>query len=422
MKHNIALVLDTASRSKMHIDTMDMVYKGAIIASSLDDISIELLEDKNTTVFLLEWFCEDKSNLIRIKVLQTLSLCRFIYLGQNTLWLNVMRNFVTAFNIDCNNISYDKLMQLVFGEGSKEYENISDVNKLDTQLKLAHSIIESNTESKEVKILAEGFIVRTEELFHLSLNYNKLQTELANLSSRLCTVESENAFVYNSYSEIITESQKVDVLLKQYGVSATTDFYDKVDLTRYPNRPLVIYIKEYEELNHLNSLALTLYNMLLFQMKMSAKVLYLFDSSASKRLLRLPPTFVQLKDSYSKTDLYNNNFLAKIGNYQKTFDILLSELPYLNVLLVVDCKDHSDITLTGNVIRFNTVRNLKRCDKYFIPKENTINNSDENHDLYWGTFQGYDKLNNDHDKMLFLSGKQCIQTIFDIVSRYKEVR
>lgn len=421
MDSNIVVVFDEVTRSNISISVTDLIYKDVKVISKISDIPRDFIDSGKCVVFLMEWFFTTPYHYSTVKMLSRSYHIKFIYLGLNSTWLQIAKTICTAYKLDCASLDYDLVSSIVY-EDKNLLDKLQHTFKVDdTITKTASSLMRDAKTSENVKKVCSELIVRTQVLEDLTGVQQSLLSELANISAVMDFYRKRTSMLYSNYLDIIRESKRVDSVFKQYEVAIQKDFYDKVDITKYSTRPSILYFKEYEELLYLMSFIDTVYHSILLQNKAPVKVLLLFDSSASKRLIRVPTKYTILKDNYSKAAILESDFLIKIGNYDKILDILLSNQIKIEYLIIVDMKDHSDTVISGNFVKFNMCRNLNDCELYSIEPSNTICNNNPNHELSWDYYQEYSKLSDDSDRFLFLSSRPAIQYIHEILNMYKDM-
>lgn len=420
MNHNIVVVFDEHSRLNITINLTELIYKDVKIIASLSELTEEQIISENCVVFLLDRFFVNEGSYSEVLLLKHMYNIDFVYLGLDVMWLEVASTVCRSYKIDASSLNYELLSSII-------YEDVNLLSKLQSTFqdsdegnKLSEIILSSKTETDNAKLLARYY----QSLHDINLSLVRYKTQMMEqyniMSTKFNHIEEDNKGLYNGYVSLIKESTRVNGILKQYEVALQKDFYDKVDISKYKNRPVVLYLKEYEELLFFSSFIDTLFNMIYYQNKLPVKVLLLADSSFSKRLLKLPSKCHIVHDSYTKGELVENDFIVKIGNYDKVLDLLLTNEVRLGCLIVIDCKDNTDTVMLGSFIRFNLCRNLARCENYSIDKDNTICSNDAEHELSWNYYPEYNKLGEDHDRFLFLSSRSVMQYIYRVIEIYKD--
>ena len=218
-----------------------------------------------------------------------------------------------------------------------------------------------------------------------------------------------------SYANLLKSAQRSNLSLEQYEMILTKDVYKKVSLLDYDRPPTVLYLKEYQELLHLDSFLWTLYTSIGKQMQKSVKVLKLFDSANSKRVMMESDKYYKLRNGFTASEVLCNDLLVKYGDYTQVLDLLFKNSIDLDILIIVDCKDHNDIVISGNYTLFNMCRNIKKLDVFKLSPNNTIVNNSAKSDLSWNTYRELPKMKNQNDKLIYLSAKPVIQKILKLL-------
>lgn len=420
MNKHVIVVFDEVSRLRVNINLTDLIYKDIKIVASLSDLNEDVLLAEGCVVILMDGYFVQENNYAAAILMKEMYDIEFIYLGTDTLWLEVASTFCKSYKIDANSLNSELVSSIV-------YEDVNFLNKLQATFKpfeegkeRANKILLSKSETDNAKNLARQYLALNEIAHNLTRFKTDMMKLYGDLSAGYKFMQDENRELYNNYVALVKESIRVNGVLKQYEVALQRDFYDKVDISKYKSRPVVVYLKEYEELVFFQSFLDTLWSTVYFQNKMPVKILLLADSSFSRRLLKLPSKFHVIHDSYNKGEIAENDYLVKIGNYDKVLDILLTNDIRLGVLIVVDCKDNTDTVLSGSYIKFNLCRNLARCDMYSIEPDNTICNNNKEHELSWDYYPEYSKLTEDEDRFLFLSSTSVIQYIYRVIEMYRD--
>ena len=217
---------------------------------------------------------------------------------------------------------------------------------------------------------------------------------------------------------------KLNNSLKVYESVLSADVYEKVDLTKYTNRPLIIYFKEFEDLLYLDTFIETLYYVFTNQYHKSVKVVRIYDSAKTRKLSTLPDYYYRLYNKFITAEVVTHNFICKTADYRKLFDVLLTNNANLDILLVFDHKDLNDLIFTGSYLQFNLCRTLKNLEAYNIKRENTIVNfaGDEEKAISWDYYPELhtEEMQDRERRFLFLSSRLVITRIYSLSKFFAE--
>ena len=237
-------------------------------------------------------------------------------------------------------------------------------------------------------------------------------------------LEKENSKFVEGYADIVQKVFKLNTSLKTYESVLSADVYEKVDLTKYTNRPLIIYFKEFEDLIYLDTFIETLYYVFTNQYHKSVKVVRLYDSAKTRKLSTLPNYYYRLYNKFTSEEAIVHNFICKTADYRKLFDVLLTNNSNLDVLLVFDHKDLNDLIFSGSYLQFNLCRTLKHLESYNIKKENTIVNfaGDEENGISWDYYPELktEEMKDRERRFLFLSSRPVITRIYALSKFFAE--
>lgn len=403
------LLLDPVSRKVLKLNLTALSGRLKIV-STLSEVS------HNSTLIYLEPFLQTEGSLTELILYKEIFNLDLIYFGSDSDYLNIAKIISNIIKMEISLVDHRALLASVEGDTAylenREMPLIHNIKNLCDRIKNDDKSTTASLRLVEDALnLSEGIknlLIENKELSDRNLNS---LVQLDKLSRRLISVEK-------SYKNLLKSSIELNESMEQLEFVFTKDVYEKIDLSRYPNRPLILYLKEYEELIHMNSLLETLYDVFKNQYKIPVKVLRLFDSGSGKKLATLPSYYTILKNSFKVPEVLSNPFISKIGDYQGILDILLTNDNQVDLLLVVDCKDHMSDIFTGIYPRISLCRNPKNVEKFSLSKNTTIvNNNDVDKSWSWDTYKEYKKLESE-DLFLFLSSRPLIQNIVSVYKHY----
>lgn len=410
------LVLDDLSKEKIKSNISVLISRGIFLVNSLSEITDIMLKETKTT-FIMEGLLQQPDGIASLKFYKAVEGLQYIFLMQKNKWYSVIKKLGRLYKTDIVNLSFDILQAASFDD--KALENPSDSSFVSGDIKLANEICAKDNEYASNELTLARALLSTlaredEELEDLN-NYQLLAEQLQCENEVL---RKKNDSYLTEYTKMFAKATQLNSVLSQYEVIFTKDIYMKIDLYSHSERPAIIYLKEYEWLNGFDKLIETLYNAFRIQSKKSIKVLRLFDSSSSRRLLTLPKYYKIIKNQYKMTDIESNNFICKTGDYVRILDSLLLNRMHLDVLVIVDCKDHNDTVLSGSHIIFNTCGRKSSLEPLRLSDKNTITNDDS--DLHWEDYDTSGMTKN--EAFIYLSSKPVIGIILQAVKQFEEVQ
>ena len=370
-KRDYLLLLDNESRLIIKTNIADLVKGFVTIVSNFSEITEEMLK-KTKVIFVLEPFLKTPNSFSLIKVYKKLYDLNIIYLGLDNKKLEIMKKYGRVFRVDVSLISSEVLLAADVGDESLE-NNEDEVDRFREYNDEIDAILD-DAKSKETIRIARMY----KELFQFNGEvYRRLQEgnkEVDLLKAENESTLVENTRLVNGYSEIIKKSFKLMNALKDYEHVLSKDVYEKIDLSKYSDKPLILYFKEYEELVNTDLFIETLFDVFRIQNKNSVKVLSLFDSLSSKRMKTLPSYYTILGNSYAIKDVINGDFIAKSGDYRSILDTILLNKVGINVLLIFDFKSISDVCVSGMYLPFALCRDSRHFSNFGLSEGNTITN------------------------------------------------
>ena len=409
-KLNVILLLDELSRRDITVDLTELSVNGVTVISSLDEIAGNGKAPAKDVVILSKYILIEGA-VRTLKLYKSIFNLNYIYIGTDPEFLNFMSTIAECYIMDITNLNYEKMSAIVFRDSAllKRYE-VNSVANSKTIKKIARNIISNGTSSDDVKTLARATLALSDVNEHLC---NVLETTqgIAETNERRYISQKEIAeILVKAYTKMIRNAQRTNLSLEQYEYILSKDVYRKVSALDYRNPPHILYLKEYQELIHMESLLWTIKTSLNKQMQKSVKILKLYDSAGSRRAILNPKEYYRLSNKFVVTDITSNDYLIKVGDYTQVLEILFRNSVGVDVLIIVDCKDHNDVVVSGNYTLFNMCRNIKNLPTFNLNKANTIVNNSRS-ELSWNTYKELHKMVNEADKLIYLSSKPVIQKI-----------
>lgn len=415
---NIILLLDDKSRKKLKVNVTDLVNYKVNIIYSLYELTPEMVAQYDKVVLLGDYVLLDNA-VANIKMFKAILNLNLIYIGTDDTWLNFMSRFAKVYKLDYSELDYNRLYSVVMEDvGALEEYALTDMKKVDSMYEFSQNIQLTKDIDESTRELASSFISIADMLKTQDKIITSLETQLEDANRKICNQDSLIEKLSESHLHIIKNSETLNKNLLQYEAIITKDVYDKLTVRGYQDRPTILYFKEYEELLHFNSLIETLYTAIRGQLHLSCKVVKLYDRSASKRLLALPPYYKIIRNNYTNSDILVDDFIVKYGSYIEMLELLLINKQHLDVLIIIDCKDHNEYVTLGHDLEFNLCRNEKHIENYKLSPLNTIVSNSSNTKLSWDTYEIYNDTELDNDTRLnYLTSRPVIQSLLEVLEK-----
>lgn len=409
------IVLDDISKDSIKSNVSTLISRGIYIVNSLSEITDQMLTDTHT-VFIMEGLLQINDGLASLRLYKAMLNLEYIFLMQKSKWTPILRKLGKLYPTDIVNLNFEILQAALYDDRSLEYVSQDQISS--DNLKLIDKICKNDNDYTANEVLLANTLKNVLDRERTYINTMEQATLLSEqLSTENAVLKRSNAAYLAEYTKMFAKATKLNAALSQYEIIFTKDIYTKVDLYTHSERPTIVYIKEYEWLAGLDKLIETLFNAVRIQGKRSVKVLRLFDSSSSRRLLTLPKYYHVIKSRYKMADVETSDFVCKTGDYVRILDGLLLNRTHLDVLIIVDSKDHNDTVLAGSHIIFNTCGRKSSLEAFHLNPSNTITNDDT--ELHW---EDYDTGTMDkQESFIFLSNQPAIGTILQTIYQFGEV-
>lgn len=409
---NAILLLDDNSRKSINLNLATL--SDLKIIYSLDELNEELCS-KYSCVLILEGFIMYESSLSDLRLYKRVYNTNFKYISSTETYLRTMSQFCECYNIGLSSLTRDALFGVIYNDTSILPETATYDDTLNS---LCESISNDSKYSETVRSIAQ-YSTSLKNLVDFKDKEIKSLTEYNSILSNKCAIlESSEANIIQSVKEIYIKCRNLNTNLVQYENILSQDIYKQVASYGYPDKPFIVYFKEYEELIHFHTFIDTLFNSIKGQLRLSCKVLLLFNGDKNPRIQTLPKHYKLLRGNigHSNTDVFANDFLAKYGDYTALLDLLLQNKLNTDVLLLFDCKPQNDSVLIGQDLYYSLCRNEKHISPLGLNPVNTIvNNSKSADSLSWNTINFDDYTGETRQKDIFYK-LSTSRSISDIVS------
>lgn len=415
------LLLDDYSRAIIKTNISELGLHGITFINSLGELTLDLVQD-NKFIIILEGYLLNNNSISDLRLYKALHELTYMYIGQDDLLAKEMESIAQVYRADVKLLDAELLQAAVYNDLALEDRNNVECGGHLENVDFATNLLKSS-DDVDVKLvgLAKEFLSMRDIIEEKDFRVNQLTDRLNIIQASLDKSTSDNEIFRKNYAKIIEDTRNLNKTLEQYETILTKDIYSKINLSNYTNRPMVIYLKEYEELIHMDSFIETLYYMFINQCHKSVKVVQLFDGTGSRKMEVLPDYYHKIHGKFMIQDLVVNNFIAKSGDYTRLFEVLLTNTSNLNVLIVVDRKDYQDTVLSGSFLQLSLCRNEKNVKKFnLLPETAVVNNANES-EMSWDYYENYKSPNESQEqKFIYLSSRPVIQKIYELAKFYEE--
>lgn len=420
------MYLDDTSRLKIRTNVSELGLYGISFINNFSELTKELVEETKTLIILEGYFnkANSISDLIFYKELFDLDI---FCIGNVEQYVGRLGGIATIYSCDITTLDFNLIQSAIYGDSTltkPSSELQADVTQIANRDLARRILKDSVTYDPKLKSLANEFL-SLKDTINLAIEERDLYKEQCSVSSaRVLKLEKENEKLVKGYADIVQKVIKLNGSLKTYESVLSTDIYEKVDLTKYNNRPLILYFKEFEDLIFLDTFIETLYYVFTNQYHKSVKVVRIYDSAKTRKLSALPDYYYRLYNKFTSEEAIIHNFICKTADYRKLFDVLLTNNSNLDVLLVFDHKDLNDLIFAGSYLQFNLCRTLKHLEAYNIKRENTIVNfaGDEEREISWDYYPELqtEEMKDKEKRFLFLSSRPVITRIYSLSKFFAE--
>lgn len=410
---NCIILIDSSIKYKLKSNIANLVTYGAIIIDDIRQITKEMI-DKTNRVLIVGAFKYD--SLDDLKIFKSILNLDYYFISDDALMVSTMKNYATSSLLEYSNLTSNLVYSVLYEDKGEQSKYTVSETKISSD-RLAKDILDSSHD-EVVTELARDYI-RHRDLLRDQKELEKGYIDtIANLETKTFQNLLEIDNLRKSYKDLINKVMIQEKSLKDFSIYFTEDIYTKISLSKYKNRPLIIYFKEYQDLIHENSFLVTLFNSIQLQSNRSCKVVRLHDSYDLVRIKSLEKTYKVVNSEFLESDIITSDFILSYGNYNKLFNLLLTNKYKLDVLIVFDCKKHDSVVLGGaEMIYFNVCRNKSVANSLGLSDSSTILNNDVS-TLSWDTYKEYNSFSSDQDKFKFLSSRSVIRHIYSLINAY----
>lgn len=401
--YKIVVILDEVSKRMVKLANSVLASEYITVVNNLLEIQEDMF-DEQKTVIILDGLLQSKDKIAELVLYQNVAKFNYLFLlkvPQNT---KIVAGLGRVYQCDTSMIDFELIQASLYKDNSFVVENdIPNKSAL-----YAKNIIESKGSTENVQ-LARDYLLSLERESILSEQIAKQQETLDELLIKNTILSEENQKWSIGCKTLLERAKKQNDALKRYERVFSQDVYYKFNLHNYQNKPVIVYLKIFTEFNGINTFIETIVDAFRFQQRHSVKVLQLFDSSGNRKMRLLPNYYHILRNHYVMQEVITNDYLCKSGDYANLLDRLLSNKYGLDVLVIVDCKDHDDVVLSGSFLQYNLCQTAEQAAILALSQNTTVINQKLTGWLTWIP------IRTDHltkkEKFIKLSSRPVIQKI-----------
>jgi len=408
------ILLDSKSKSVIKTSISGLGMTGFRFISSLDGINDEMVSESHSLI-VLEGFALMENSFFDLQMYRGLYELQLFFLGSKK-YFQIYSEIAHCFECDLATITPDVIQAALYHDSSVEEKGSADY--FDVTGKARGILGDRQSYPQPAIDVAVAYLSLLDKMeFYRERNVALTERNgLLGLENE--KLGQDRRKLLDGYRQVLADAREMNRALRRYEAIFTKDIYEKVRLLDYVGRPMVLYFKEYEDFINLDGLLETLFNVFRVQKRKSVKVLRLFDSNTSRKLLTLPPYYRVIYSGYLMSDVVSCDFIAKTGNYRHVLEKILLNEAGVDILIIVDSKDFDDTVLTGASLQLNLCREVAHREAFGLDANNTIlNEGDEGSGFYWGMYD-VDGMSQD-EKFVYLSSRGVIRNILGLCRVYE---
>lgn len=421
MQKVIAIMLfDDYSKVDVKTDIADFSLQGIIFINSLSELSDSLLEKTNNVIVLSSFF-KNATSFSEITLFKQIYDINYFFIGNDKNLLAILQKDGIVFDGDITMLDFDMIESAICSQNEKIVVNEDLENNIyKDSYELANKIM-LNAEEYDIKLteLANSYMALYSKFYQTFHSYVSLKSEVSSVKIINRKLIEENENFATGVAELMLCADNLNKNLTQYEYCMSKPIYEKLQVHSYSNRPRIIYLKVYEEIKGFDQFVETLVNSLMYQERLSVKVLRLYDNCSAKFMKVLPANYTTISSTYLLQDLICNQYLCKLGDYRDVLDILLTNRENLDVLIIIDCKSFEDTVVNDYTVFYNICQNKEHALLFDLLLENTVVSfSEDDSDLVWN---GYDLEDMDiSEQFIYLSSRKAITSILKSFKLYSD--
>lgn len=375
-----------------YTNTSNLADPNINILTDIRKLTDEVIEFSNILI-VLEDVLLNSSFLLSLPIYQEIYEFKLIFVSQRDELLSMMEPHGEVYKTNPDLLNYEALKAIHFKDETT-YENLI--------FALRNSLSEGSSIDSEKEISLLKARVKS-----LEQDNSKLSQELKDALISKAVERDSRILIESKYQNLLNSVITNEISLNQVEHILSRDTYEMINLSKYPKCPRILYIKEYQEINFKHSLIRTLLGAVRFTLRKPVKVLMLADSSYSVKAQYVPEYYKRIYSRWSKSDVYGNDYILKIGDYTSILNELLSNVVGLDTLIIVDCNSHSGSVVDNPLLSLALAKNAEITTQLGVPKDIIVTNNPED-ELNWPYFENYKNLT-EETRALFLISRPLIK-------------
>lgn len=241
------LYLDDTSRLKIKTNVSEIGLYGISFINNFSELTKELISETKTLIILEGYFnkANSVSDLILYKELFDLNI---FCLGNVSQYAGRLNDIATLYSCDITFLDFDLIQSAVYGDTTlaKSPEDLQADMTQTANRDLAKRILKDTVNyNAKLRSLANEFLSKDDALTLTTEERDDYKEKYNLASAKVLKLAKENDKLVEGYADIVQKVIKLNNSLKVYESVLSADVYEKVDLTKYTNRPLIIYFKEF---------------------------------------------------------------------------------------------------------------------------------------------------------------------------------
>lgn len=409
------LLLDSVSRKFIKTNVIELGTLGINIVNSFDELTQEVIQEC-ANVVVLESYLQNQNSYSDLRLFKALLNLKYTFIGLDEALLSSLEEYGNTFHGDPTMLDLDMIQGALFQDSALE-DSSTATNKYLDNASFAKKVLETeDLFDLQLQNLAREYLNLFTEFTQIEGKFRKTIENCKKLQNLNAKLEVENNSLTNGFAEMLSNAVTLNKSLREFERIMSQDIYTKVNLSSYPNKPMIIYLKEIDSLVHQDSLIEILFEVMRLQGRQSVKVLHLFDGANCRKVKALPYYYHNIRNQFLVSELTTNDFISKVGDYTEVLDILLTNKTGLDVLILVDCKSMDDTVLNGASVYLNLCRRREDIAAYDLSAENTIVNGEETEGyLVWGDYPELRSMSSKEERFIYLASRPLIQSVVDLV-------
>ena len=364
------ILLDPSSRNRIQLETLRASSSEYELINTIGELTDDLVAQTRNFIFF-EGFFESKSSIATLLLYKQIYKLNLFYYGCKSFWVAAIQDCSVCMEGDLDSFSAVMLEALLYQSHEEERQKSFNHDYVES---LAQMVLDKSAELTHENVLARGVLNSRDEILELAARNQELQKLVLHDEAIIGRLRGDNERLTKGYLELVERINKHNRELEDYEILLTKNSYIKINLKQFQNRPTIIYLKQFEEFLGLDILIDAVVNTFNTKLDKTVKVIRLFDSENCSGYRTLEPKYLKLRNQYTIVELHEQDWIAKLGQYQMVMETLLENKVEVDVLIVVDAKTSTEPVLQGRFIHFNLCREWEHGKVFGLDEMKTIFN------------------------------------------------